>query len=122
MTGAILVALTVSASAAHAPAEQLPNSSSNLRLIVVEDPGCIYCGVFRRNVAPAYASTPRADTLPLQYLDLNDPAADAISFAQPVTIVPTVVLVDGNREVSRIPGYVGRSNFFRLIKHMLAGY
>lgn len=93
--------------------------SAGLELVVLEVPGCIYCNVFRRDVFPAYTRSKRAEDLPIRFLDLNDPAADNIRYAQPVTIVPTVILIEDNREVSRIPGYVGRDNFFRLVSAMM---
>lgn len=107
--------------AATDPHATAPNAAAR-ELVVLEVPGCIYCRVFRRDVLPAYEASPRARDLPIRFVDLNDPAADALKFSQPITIVPTVVLVEGNREVSRIPGYVGRANFFRMVKSMMATY
>ncbi len=95
------------------------NPAAGHELIVLEVPGCIYCNIFRRDVLPAYARSKHAEDLPIRFLDLNDPAADAIFYSHPVTIVPTVILIKDNREVSRIPGYVGRENFFRLVNVMM---
>jgi thioredoxin-related protein len=35
-------------------------------------------------------------------------------------MVPTTVLMQNNREVGRIPGYLGLENFFHAFNHLLA--
>ena len=34
--------------------------------------------------------------------------------------LPTAVLLHNNREIGRIPGYVGPENFFHAVSHLLA--
>ena len=99
--------------------QHAPPNSSTLRLLVLEAPGCIYCRVFRRDVAPSYNASQRGKEIPLHYYDLNDIDEEAIGFNSPITIVPTVVLMNGDDEIGRIPGYVGPENFRRSINHLL---
>ena len=94
--------------------------SSRLELVVFEVPGCTYCPVFRRDVLPRYEASPRAREVPIRFLDLNDEAADRIELDGPVVVAPTVVLLKDNREIGRIPGYVGPENFFHAVGHLLA--
>ena len=96
-----------------------PPSSSGLELVVLEVPGCIYCPVFRRDVLPRYDAFARGRELPIRFLDLNDAAADRLELDGPVGIAPTVVLLQDNREVGRIPGYLGPDNFFHAVGHLL---
>jgi thioredoxin-related protein len=89
-------------------------------LVVVEVEGCTYCDVFRRDVLPAYLASPRSKDLPLRFLDLNAPEAAHLVLEQgPLTVVPTLLLVKANREVSRVPGYLGPDNFFRSVQLMM---
>jgi hypothetical protein len=96
-----------------------PPASSGLELVVLEVPGCIYCPVFRRDVLPRYDAFARGRELPIRFLDLNDAAADRLELDGPVGIAPTVVLLKDNREVGRIPGYLGPDNFFHAVGHLL---
>jgi hypothetical protein len=96
-----------------------PPASSGLELVVLEVPGCIYCPVFRRDVLPRYDAFARGRELPIRFLDLNDAAADRLELEGPVDIAPTAVLLKDNREVGRIPGYLGPDNFFHAVGHLL---
>lgn len=95
-------------------------SQTNLQIVVLEAPGCIYCGLFRRDVFPAYLASQRAKSVPLRFVDINDATASDFDLATEVSVVPTVVLLDDNKEVGRIPGYVGPENFFQAINHLIA--
>jgi hypothetical protein len=97
----------------------MPSGSSGLELVVLEVPGCIYCPVFRRDVLPRYDAFARGRELPIRFLDLNDAAADRLELEGPVDIAPTAVLLKDNREVGRIPGYLGPDNFFHAVDHLL---
>jgi thioredoxin-related protein len=97
----------------------IPSGSSGLELVVLEVPGCIYCPVFRRDVMPRYDAFARGRELPIRFLDLNDAAADRLELEAPVDVAPTAVLLKDNREVGRIPGYVGPDNFFHAVDHLL---
>lgn len=104
-------------SAAELPV--IPKTPAVLEVIAVEAPGCGYCNLFRRDVAPAYAASAAAKTAKLRFLDLNDKAIEAIRFAQPISLVPTVVVVKDGVEVARINGYVAPHSFYALIKSVL---
>ena len=95
-------------------------ATANLQLIVLEAPGCIYCNLFRRHVVPAYNTSPKSRDVPLKFIDLNDKAYDELGLDSPVDMVPTAVLLQNNREVGRIPGYMGPENFFHAINHLMA--
>jgi len=92
---------------------------TGVELIAFEAPGCVYCPVFRRDVAPSYAASPAGRTAPLRFVDVNDAAAESFRLAAPVTMVPTLVLVRDGVEIGRIAGYVGRESVHRLLHTML---
>ena len=89
-------------------------------LVVFEIDGCPLCQIFKRDVASAYAQTPRAKAIPMRFIDVARVDTDRLNIAQPITIAPTIVLMKGGREVARIQGHPGRQNFFRLIEAMMA--
>lgn len=92
---------------------------TELQLVVMEAPGCIYCGLFRRDVLPSYEASARAKDVPVRFLDINDMATSDLDLQSSVEIVPTFVLVKGNKEVGRIPGYVGPETFYRSINYLI---
>lgn len=118
---AVALALTVelppSNAARNSTAE--PALGPAAELIVIEVEGCTYCQVFRRDVLPAYMASPRSKEVPIRFVDYNEPAAAKLPLNGPVSIVPTFIMVKRNREVGRIPGYIGRAEFFRAVTRML---
>jgi thioredoxin-related protein len=99
----------------------IPAAPVAMELVVLEAPGCIYCGLFRRDVLPSYEASGRAKEMPIRFVDINDAAADALGLDSPVDIVPTFVVLKNNHEVGRIPGYTGPEFFFHTINHLLSG-
>lgn len=93
---------------------------TTLQLVILEAPGCSYCNLFRRYVVPAYTASPRSREIPLRFVDLNDEAFAQLGLSEPVDLVPTAVLLQNNREVGRVRGYLGPENFFHAINHLLA--
>jgi hypothetical protein len=112
-----------SASAAAAPAhdgEPQGRAPTGTELIAFEAPGCRYCPIFRRDVAPSYPATRAGKAAPLRFIDVNDEsAAAALTLMRPVTMVPTVVLVRDGVEIGRIDGYVGRENMLHILNTLL---
>jgi thioredoxin-related protein len=117
---ALLVCLTPQADATLNNMLVSP-ANSPYELVIVELEGCTYCEVLRRDVMPAYLVSPEAKDLPVRFLDLNTAAADKLELTEgPLTMVPTVLLVKGNREVGRAPGYMGPEGFFQAIRWMMS--
>ena len=92
---------------------------SRLELLVVEVDNCIYCRIFRRDVAPTYQGSGRNRSVPMRFVDLNAPDVDRLSLAAPIDSVPTVLVVENGREVGRIAGYVGPEFFFHSLDRIL---
>jgi thioredoxin-related protein len=94
-------------------------TGSGLELVVFEAPGCIYCRIFRRDVLPAYSASPRAREVPLRFVDVNEIDRNRLGLAEPISSVPTFVLMRGGREEGRIAGYTGPESFFHLVGHLI---
>lgn len=123
----VLPSAPVVVPAAHAAPEPVPLAPSaaaavdtGLQIVVFEAPGCLHCNLFRRYVLPAYTASPRSRDVPLRFLDLNEVEADRLGLDTAIDMLPTAVLLHNNREVGRIPGYVGPENFFHAVSHLLA--
>lgn len=112
----------VSPAAVAAPDREVEKGGyipAGIELIAFEAPGCIYCPVFRRDVAPSYAVSRVGKAAPLRFVDVNDAAVESVKLSSPVTVLPTLVIVRHGVEIGRIPGYVGRENTHRLLNALL---
>lgn len=87
-------------------------------LLVFEQPGCVWCQRFDREIAPIYPKTEEGRLAPLRRLDLGDEDAALATLAAPVRYTPTFVLVEDGREVGRIPGYAGEDAFWGLLAEL----
>jgi len=114
-----LMALSVAPVRALVDLETSALPDGRFEVLVVEIDNCIYCGLFRRDVAPAYTTSPRAKSAPLRYVNINAPDVDRLSLQAPIDTVPTVLVVDNGREVGRISGYVGPEFFFHSLSQLL---
>ncbi|MGQ0674285.1 MAG: thioredoxin family protein [Hyphomicrobium sp.] len=94
---------------------------SQYELVVLEVENCIYCQIFRRDVLPGYELSARAKSVPIRFVDLNQPEADTLGLDSPVDLVPTVVLLNKRKEVGRIAGYVGPEAFFHAVNRLMSG-
>lgn len=130
LTALLAVALlTLFGAASYAAREGTPGaggpvradqrSSGHLELLVFEVDGCGLCDVFRRDILPQYQAAPTAARVPLRFIDINKTDPDSLALSGRLTQVPTAVLMKNGREVDRIAGYVGPSNFFRMLDWLL---
>jgi len=90
-------------------------------LIVFEAKGCIYCKLFRRDVAPTYVDSARAREAPLVFANAGEAEQRVPGLKRPLTIVPTAVLARDGREIARIEGYTGPEPFFQIMSRLFAG-
>jgi hypothetical protein len=90
-----------------------------VEVLVFEHPDSVSCHLFRRDVLPKYDRMMRAEA-PLRFVDVSGDGAAGLSLNARIDVVPTAVVVRDGREIDRIVGYWGPSNFFRLLSHILA--
>ena len=89
-----------------------------MELIIFEHPDCIYCAVFRRDVASSYQNSAPAIEAPLRYVDIAKSDIGALRLKEGIDMVPTAVLMKNGEEVGRISGYWGREGFFKMLAHI----
>ena len=94
-------------------------AAGDLRLVMVEQPGCNYCLQWHSEIGPIYPKTPEGAAAPLQTVQLRAPLPEGISFVGPAVFTPTFVLVQDGAEVGRIEGYPGEDFFWGLLGMML---
>ncbi len=88
-------------------------------LVMIEEPGCVWCTRWDADIATAYPLTPEGDAAPLRRIRLDEPLPGDLNFSTPVLVTPTFVLVEDGEEVARIEGYPGESFFWPLLGRML---
>lgn len=116
---AVLMAPLSSGRAGIDPGASVPQLG-NLQLLVMEADGCIYCGIFRRDVLPSYEASERGKEMPVRFVDINDIPKTGIELQSQIDILPTFVIIKDNREIGRIPGYMGPEDFFHSINYLLS--
>lgn len=94
-----------------------PAVTAAMELVLVEQPGCIYCELFDRDIAPAYPKTAEGAFAPLRRVQISDLPEDVNFDLRPV-LTPTFVLVDDGQELGRIEGYPGDEFFWPLLAEL----
>ncbi len=108
--------LAVIASAGLALAK---DPAQDVRLVMVEQPGCAYCAAWDDEIGPAYPNTSEGEFAPLMRVDLHVGPPDGIKYARRVNFTPTFILLEGNNEVARIEGYPGEDFFWPILAKLL---
>ncbi len=93
--------------------------AGDLRLVMVEQPGCAYCAAWNDQIAPAYPNTAEGKFAPLVRADLHMGPPEGVTYARRVNFTPTFILVDDGEEVARMEGYVGENFFWPVYSRLL---
>lgn len=97
-----------------------PLVADGLRLLMVERPGCYYCVVFKRDVAPIYEKAEEGRLAPLVHYDLRHTLPEGITLNTRAHVTPTFILLDANgRELDRLTGYPGDDFFWPYVSGMI---
>lgn len=89
-------------------------------LIMFDDKGCSYCRRWLAEVGPGYPKTAEGRRAPLRRIDIRAKLPDGLQLDHSVTVTPTFVLVEHNREVGRLTGYAGAEFFYELLADVMA--
>lgn len=96
-----------------------PARPPSMEVIVFEHADSVHCRIFRRDVLPKYKQAMRSE-VPLRFIDVSKTDTAAFNLNGRIGMVPTAVVMKDGREVDRIVGYWGPTNFFMLLSHILA--
>ena len=95
-------------------------AADGLRLLMVERPGCYYCVVFKRDVAPIYEKSEEGRVAPLVHYDLRHTLPEGITLNTRAHVTPTFILLDANgQELDRLTGYPGDDFFWPYVSGMI---
>ena len=87
-------------------------------LLMAEEPGCMWCARWNKEISEIYPKTPEGQAAPLKRFDLHADVPEA-TLASRVRFTPTFILVEDGREVGRIEGYPGEDFFWGMLGEML---
>jgi hypothetical protein len=107
--GLLLLLFSLSASAA----------SSACELIMFHTPSCAWCQAWEREVGIIYDKTTESRVAPLRRVDVRKRTPSDVHTLEPIVYTPTFVLLNGDREVGRITGYLGEDHFWGLLGVLL---
>ena len=94
-------------------------AAADLTLLMIEQPGCVYCARWDRDIAPILPKTDEGKAAPLRRIQLREPVPADITLDRPATFTPTFVLLNDGRETGRIEGYPGDEFFWPLLQEMI---
>lgn len=92
---------------------------AEVRLLMAEEAGCIWCARWNADVSPEYAITAEGRAAPLWRIDIHDPLPANIELNRRLAYTPTFVLIRDGKEISRLEGYPGEDFFWGLLQKML---
>ncbi|WP_243698770.1 SoxS protein [Paracoccus alkanivorans] len=118
--GPLSIAPTLAGEAGRIPDDRVDWQSAPLRLLMVEQEGCIYCEAWDREIGPGFAKSSEGLRAPLLRVDIDGPWPDGIALERRPTITPTFILLREGAELSRLEGYPGDQYFYPLIDEMLS--
>lgn len=93
--------------------------SEAVELVMVEQPGCVYCRRWNETLAPIYPKTEIGEFAPLRHIQLADQDSSGINYKSKVVFTPTFVLVDDGEELGRLEGYASEDFFWGLLEMLL---
>ncbi len=96
-----------------------PATAADLQLLMIEQPGCIYCAQWDAEISHVYPKTEEGKAAPLKRHQLSAPLPPELELTGPPVFTPTFILLDGNHEVGRIQGYPGEGFFWSLLSGMI---
>ncbi len=88
-------------------------------LIMLEQPGCVWCKRWNEEIGVAYPKTTEGHQAPLRRVDITGPWPQDLTGIAKERLTPTFVLVEGGVEIDRLRGYPGENFFWPLLSSML---
>lgn len=92
---------------------------ADMKLVMVEEDGCMWCARWNEDVSEIYPKTPEGKAAPLVRMDIKGNYPEGMTFDRPLYFTPTFVLMVDGQEASRIEGYPGEDFFWGLLGQMI---
>lgn len=95
----------------------LTSSASAAELMMYRRQGCPWCLAWDRDIGPIYGKTDIGQRAPLRLVELDRERPQVVLKGR-VIYTPTFVLVEQGRELGRIEGYPGETNFWGRLEQL----
>ena len=102
---AVIMIVTAQASAAY-------------ELIMIEQKGCHYCERWKEEIGPIYPKTDVGMFAPIRMVDITN-VETTPEIADAVVFTPTFIITDGDREITRMEGYMSEDFFWGVLEMIL---
>lgn len=96
-------------------------AQADTRLLMAEEPGCLWCARWNEEIAHLYPKTAEGRAAPLQRFDIRDGPPGDVTLNSKVRFTPTFILVHDGTEKGRIEGYPGEDFFWGLLGQVMDG-
>lgn len=97
----------------------LAASASAAELVMFDRSGCVWCLRWEREIGSIYPKTDEGRIAPLRHVSLDRGPPQGMKLTEPVFFSPTFVLMDNDREIGRITGYIGDDAFWGLLSVLI---
>ena len=87
-------------------------------LIMVEQQGCHYCERWKEEIGPIYPKTDLGMFAPIRMVDITN-VDSTPEIAAAVVFTPTFIITDGDREITRMEGYMSEDFFWGVLEMIL---
>ncbi len=104
---------------AAGPGAAAADPAQGVRLMMVEEVGCVWCARWNADIGGYYDRTEEGKRAPLWRHNLRAPLPAGIHLDRPPRYTPTFVLLQGGREIGRIEGYPGEDFFWGMLDRIL---
>lgn len=93
-------------------------ASAAYELIMVEQQGCHYCERWKEEIGPIYPKTDVGMFAPIRMVDITN-VDSTPEIAGAVVFTPTFIITDGDREITRMEGYMSEDFFWGVLEMIL---
>ncbi|WP_295558282.1 thioredoxin family protein [uncultured Hyphomicrobium sp.] len=100
-----------------APLSEPARSASDIRLLMVVEPGCRFCRAWDSEIGPGYRKSAEGRFAPLKRVRRGAPETKGLA---PIVYTPTFVVMRSGEELGRITGYPGADYFYGELRPLLA--
>ena len=93
-------------------------ASAAYELIMVEQQGCHYCERWKEEIGPIYPKTDVGMFAPIRMVDITNVETNP-EISAAVVFTPTFIITDGDREITRMEGYMSEDFFWGVLEMIL---
>jgi thioredoxin-related protein len=99
-----------------------PALAGQMTLLMLEQPGCVYCARWNAEVGDAYAKTDEGRRAPLRRVDITEGWPADLDHVRRERLTPTFILLRDGEEVGRMVGYAGEDFWWPMLGELLGAH